>query len=76
MNATLCTSEDTDCYTIVVNKNKPIEVLRESVAHEICHIAEGHFTSEQHASVIEALLHGNETGFNEEEINFFYHYAD
>ncbi|WP_164726424.1 hypothetical protein [Veillonella sp. VA139] len=46
------------------------------MAHEICHIAEGHFTSEQHASVIEALLHSNEVGFNEEEINFFYHYAE
>lgn len=53
-----------------------MDVLRESIAHEVCHIAEGHFTSEQHASVIESLLHGNETGFNEEEINFFYQFVD
>nr|DAT29661.1 MAG TPA: IrrE N-terminal-like domain [Caudoviricetes sp.]DAY96134.1 MAG TPA: IrrE N-terminal-like domain [Caudoviricetes sp.] len=76
INATLCTSEDTDCYTILVNKNKPIDVLRESIAHEVCHIMEGHFTQDMHAGLIESLLHGNEADFNHEEVNFYYQFID
>lgn len=71
INAVLVSSDEVDCYTILVNINKPPHVLRHSIAHEISHILEGHFTMDQHAGIIEALLHGNEPDFNHEEINFF-----
>ena len=53
-----------------------MDVLKDSIAHEVCHIMEGHFTQDMHAGLIEALLHGNESDFNHEEVNFYYQFID
>lgn len=53
-----------------------MDVLKDSIAHEVCHIMEGHFTQDMHAGIIEALLHENESDFNHEEVNFYYQFID
>jgi len=62
---------DDGTYTILVNSNKPRDVQRKGILHEIGHILNDDMYSQAHIDLIERMAHAREIEF--EGINFYTH---
>lgn len=63
---------DDGTYTILVNSDKPIDVQRKGILHEIGHILNDDMYSHAHIDLIERMAHARK--FDDVEgINFYTH---
>lgn len=62
---------DDGTYTILVNSDKPIDVQRKGILHEIGHILNDDMFSHANIDLIERMAHAREIEF--EDINFYTH---
>ena len=63
---------DDGTYTILVNSDKPIDVQRKGILHEIGHILNDDMYSHAHIDLIERMAHARQ--FDDVEgINFYAH---
>lgn len=62
---------DDGTYTILVNSDKPVDVQRKGILHEIGHILNDDMYSHAHIDLIERMAHAREIEF--EGINFYTH---
>lgn len=63
---------DDGTYTILVNSDKPIDVQRKGILHEIGHILNDDMYSQAHIDLIERMAHARQ--FDDVEgINFYTH---
>lgn len=62
---------DDGTYTILVNSDKPIDVQRKGILHEIGHILHDDMYSHAHIDLLEKMAHAREIEF--EGINFYTH---
>ncbi len=62
---------DDGTYTILVNSDKPIDVQRKGILHEIGHILNDDMFSQANIDLIERMAHTREIEF--EGINFYTH---
>lgn len=62
---------DDGTYTILVNSDKPIDVQRKGILHEIGHILNDDMFSHANIDLIERMAHAREIEF--EGINFYTH---
>ena len=69
-NAVLKLNDD-GTYTILVNSDKPIDVQRKGILHEIGHILNDDMFSHANIDLIERMAHAREFEF--EDINFYTH---
>ena len=60
---------DDGTYTILVNSDKPIDVQRKGILHEIGHILNDDMFSHANIDLIERMAHAREIEF--EDINFY-----
>ena len=58
-------------YTILVNSDKPIDVQRKGILHEIGHILNDDMFSHANIDLLEKMAHAREIEF--EGINFYTH---
>ena len=58
-------------YTILVNSDKPIDVQRKGILHEIGHILNDDMFSHANIDLLERMAHAREIEF--EGINFYTH---
>lgn len=69
-NAILKLNDD-GTYTILVNSDKPIDVQRKGILHEIGHILNDDMFSHANIDLLEKMAHAREIEF--EGINFYTH---
>lgn len=69
-NAVLTLNDD-GTYTILVNRDKPIDVQRKGILHEIGHILNDDMFSHANIDLLEKMAHAREIEF--EGINFYTH---
>ena len=69
-NAVLKLNDD-GTYTILVNSDKPINVQRKGILHEIGHILNDDMFSHANIDLLERMAHAREIEF--EDINFYTH---
>lgn len=69
-NAVLTLNDD-GTYTILVNRDKPIDVQRKGILHEIGHILNDDMFSHANIDLLERMAHAREIEF--EGINFYTH---
>lgn len=69
-NAVLKLNDD-GTYTILVNSDKPIDVQRKGILHEIGHILNDDMFSYANIDLLERMAHAREIEF--EDINFYTH---
>lgn len=69
-NAVLTLNDD-GSYTILVNSDKPIDVQRKGILHEIGHILNDDMFSQANIDLLERMAHAREIEF--EGINFYTH---
>ena len=69
-NAVLTLNDD-GTYTILVNSDKPIDVQRKGILHEIGHILNDDMFSHANIDLLERMAHAREIEF--EGINFYTH---
>ncbi len=69
-NAVLKLNDD-GTYTILVNSDKPIDVQRKGILHEIGHILNDDMFSQANIDLLEKMAHAREIEF--EGINFYTH---
>lgn len=69
-NAVLTLNDD-GTYTILVNSDKPIDVQRKGILHEIGHILNDDMFSHANIDLLEKMAHAREIEF--EGINFYTH---
>lgn len=69
-NAVLTLNDD-GTYTILVNRDKPIDVQRKGILHEIGHILNDDMFSHANIDLLEKMAHAREIAF--EGINFYTH---
>ena len=69
-NAVLKLNDD-GTYTILVNSDKPIDVQRKGILHEIGHILNDDMFSHANIDLLERMAHAREIEF--EGINFYTH---
>lgn len=69
-NAVLTLNDD-GSYTILVNSDKPIDVQRKGILHEIGHILNDDMFSHANIDLLERMAHAREIEF--EGINFYTH---
>lgn len=63
---------DDGTYTILVNSDKPIDVQRKGILHEIGHILNDDMYSHAHIDLLERMAHARQ--FDDvEDINFYTH---
>lgn len=63
---------DDGTYTILVNSDKPIDVQRKGILHEIGHILNNDMYSQAHIDLLERMAHARQ--FDDVEgINFYTH---
>ena len=63
---------DDGTYTILVNSDKPIDVQRKGILHEIGHILNDDMYSQAHIDLLERMAHARQ--FDDVEgINFYTH---
>lgn len=62
---------DDGTYTILVNSDKPIDVQRKGILHEIGHILNDDMFSHANIDLLERMAHAREIEF--EDINFYTH---
>nr|DAK42944.1 MAG TPA: IrrE N-terminal-like domain [Caudoviricetes sp.] len=63
---------DDGTYTILVNSDKPIDVQRKGILHEIGHILNDDMYSHAHIDLLERMAHARQ--FDDVEgINFYIH---
>ena len=62
---------DDGTYTILVNSDKPIDVQRKGILHEIGHILNDDMFSHANIDLLERMAHAREIEF--EGINFYTH---
>lgn len=62
---------DDGTYTILVNSNKPIDVQRKGILHEIGHILNDDMFSHANIDLLERMAHAREIEFD--GINFYTH---
>ena len=62
---------DDGTYTILVNSDKPIDVQRKGILHEIGHILNDDMFSHANIDLLEKMAHAREIEF--EGINFYTH---
>lgn len=62
---------DDGTYTILVNRDKPIDVQRKGILHEIGHILNDDMFSHANIDLLERMAHAREIEF--EGINFYTH---
>lgn len=63
---------DDGTYTILVNSNKPRDIQRQGILHEIGHIMHADMYSQAHIDLIERMAHARQ--FDDVEgINFYTH---
>ena len=63
---------DDGTYTILVNSDKPIDVQRKGILHEIGHILNNDMYSQAHIDLIERMAHARQ--FDDVDgINFYTH---
>lgn len=62
---------DDGTYTILVNSDKPINVQRKGILHEIGHILNDDMFSHANIDLLERMAHAREIEF--EGINFYTH---
>ena len=62
---------DDGTYTILVNSDKPIDVQRKGILHEIGHILNDDIFSHANIDLLERMAHAREIEF--EGINFYTH---
>lgn len=67
-NAVLKLNDD-GTYTILVNSDKPIDVQRKGILHEIGHILNDDMFSHANIDLLERMAHAREIEF--EDINFY-----
>ena len=63
---------DDGTYTILVNSDKPIDVQRKGILHEIGHILNDDMFSHANIDLLEKMAHARETD-DVEGINFYTH---
>ena len=69
-NAVLKLNDD-GTYTILVNSDKPIDIQRKGILHEIGHILNDDMFSYANIDLLERMAHAREIEF--EDINFYTH---
>ena len=69
-NAVLTLNDD-GTYTILVNRDKPIDVQRKGILHEIDHILNDDMFSHANIDLLERMAHAREIEFD--GINFYTH---
>lgn len=69
-NAVLTLNDD-GTYTILVNSDKPIDVQRKGILHEIGHILNDDMFSHANIDLLERMAHAREMEFD--GINFYTH---
>lgn len=69
-NAVLTLNDD-GTYTILVNRDKPIDIQRKGILHEIGHILNDDMFSHANIDLLEKMAHAREIEF--EGINFYTH---
>ena len=69
-NAVLTLNDD-GTYTILVNRDKPIDVQRKGILHEIGHILNDDMFSHANIGLLERMAHAREIEFD--GINFYTH---
>ena len=69
-NAVLTLNDD-GTYTILVNSDKPIDVQRKGILHEIGHILNDDMFSHANIDLLERMAHAREIEFD--GINFYTH---
>ena len=69
-NAVLTLNDD-GTYTILVNRDKPIDVQRKGILHELGHILNDDMFSHANIDLLERMAHAREIEF--EGINFYTH---
>ena len=62
---------DDGTYTILVNRDKPIDVQRKGILHEIGHILNDDMFSHANIDLLERMAHAREIEFD--GINFYTH---
>lgn len=63
---------DDGTYTILVNSDKPVDVQRKGILHEIGHILNDDMYSHAHIDLLERMAHARQFG-DVEGINFYTH---
>lgn len=68
---TLVTENDDGSYTILINSLFNWEQQKDAVLHDLTHIARNDFTRDEHADIIEKLVHSLPNSIVNEDMEFY-----